>query len=91
MVHYLGGDRDRLRLTVDLGPVAANIERLGQIYFADAIASLQQRSEPDFEVFKERLSKVAAQLVAGDVRIDGLPSLALSHDQAISGRVRRSP
>ncbi|MBV7700494.1 PI-PLC domain-containing protein [Streptomyces sp. TRM70350] len=84
VVHYLEGDRARLRLMVDLGPLVANIERLSQVYFADAVASLQQRSEPDFEVFTARLSDVAARVVAGDAPAGALPSLALSQDQAIA-------
>ncbi|MBD0841433.1 hypothetical protein [Streptomyces sp. TRM68416] len=84
LVRYLEGDREHLRLTVDLGPVVANIARLGQVYFADAVASLQQRSEPDFAGFEESLTTVVEQLVAGETSFDGLPSLALSPRQAVA-------
>ncbi|WP_405523316.1 hypothetical protein OG426_08625 [Streptomyces canus] len=84
LVGYLEGDRDRLRLTVDLGPVVANIYRLGQIYFSDAIASLQQRPEPDYERFTQRLSTLVKHLEAGESPTDGLPTPRLSHSQAIA-------
>lgn len=82
MIHYLEGDRADLRLTVDLEPLVANIERLSHVYFANAVASLQQRSEPDFEVFQEHLSHVAKRLVTGEAPAGNLPSLSLSPDQA---------
>ncbi|MFI2435295.1 hypothetical protein [Streptomyces sp. NPDC018693] len=82
MVGYLEGDRDRLRLTVDLRPLLANIERLSHAYFGDAVAALQQRSEPDFPAFVDRLTAAAAQLASGNRPSEGLPSLALSPDQA---------
>ncbi|MEU9247462.1 hypothetical protein [Streptomyces sp. NPDC048385] len=82
LVGYLEGDRDRLRLTVGLGPITANISRLGQTYFAGAVASLQQRPEPDYGHFTQRVSMVAKQLMAGETPADGLPSLPLSPHQA---------
>ncbi|WP_395575186.1 hypothetical protein [Streptomyces sp. BK79] len=84
MIHYLEGDRDRLRLTVDLEPVVANVERLSQAYFGDAVAALQQRSEPDFQAFVQRLSELAAQVVAGEAPLEDLPTLPLSHGQAVA-------
>ncbi|AKZ54098.1 putative integral membrane protein [Streptomyces ambofaciens ATCC 23877] len=84
VIHYLEGDRDRLRVTVDLEPVVANVERLSQAYFGDAVAALQQRSEPDFQAFVQRLSELAAQVVAGEAPLEGLPSLPLSHGQAVA-------
>ncbi|ANB04879.1 hypothetical protein SAM40697_0918 [Streptomyces ambofaciens] len=84
VIHYLKGDRDRLRVTVDLEPVVANVERLSQAYFGDAVAALQQRSEPDFQAFVQRLSELAAQVVAGEAPLEGLPSLPLSHGQAVA-------
>ncbi|MEU3734562.1 PI-PLC domain-containing protein [Streptomyces sp. NPDC033538] len=84
MIHYLEGDRERLRVTVDLEPVVANVERLSQAYFGDAVAALQQRSEPDFQAFVQRLSELAAQVVAGEAPLEGLPSLPLSRDQAVA-------
>lgn len=80
-IRYLEGDRVGLRLTVDLEPLLANMERLSQVYFADAVASLQERSEPDFDVFRKRLSDVAERLLADDP-VGELPALALSPDQA---------
>ncbi len=56
IVHYLEGEGDRLRITVDLEPVVANLERLSQAYFGDAVAALQNRSEPDFQAFVQRVS-----------------------------------
>ncbi|MER5209579.1 PI-PLC domain-containing protein [Streptomyces sp. NPDC002838] len=81
VIAYLEGDRDSLRLTVDVRPLAENVGRLAQTYFGDAIASIQQRSEPDFQAFADRLEQTAARLVAGE-RPEGLPSLALSPGQA---------
>ncbi|MEU5751348.1 PI-PLC domain-containing protein [Streptomyces sp. NPDC047829] len=83
VIHFLEGDRDRLRVTVDLEPVVANVERLSQAYFGEAVAALQQRSEPDFQAFVQRLSELAAQVVAGEAPLEGLPSLPLSHGQAV--------
>ncbi|MFJ6074454.1 hypothetical protein ACIQFU_27095 [Streptomyces sp. NPDC093065] len=82
VVHYLEGDRDRLRITVDLEPVVANVERLSQAYFGDAVAALQKRSEPDFQAFVQRLSELVARVVAGEAPLDELPTLPLSHGQA---------
>ncbi|GHB39427.1 membrane protein [Streptomyces viridiviolaceus] len=84
VIHYLEGDRDVLRVTVDLEPVVANVERLSRAYFGDAVAALQQRSEPDFQAFVQRLSDIAARLVAGEAPLEGLPSLPLSHAQAVA-------
>ncbi|MFG2681493.1 hypothetical protein [Streptomyces sp. NPDC048392] len=84
MVHYLEGDRDRLRITVDLEPVVANVERLSQAYFGDAVAALQQRSEPDYQAFVQRLSELVARVVAGEAPLDELPTLPLSHSQAVT-------
>ncbi|WP_217169402.1 PI-PLC domain-containing protein [Streptomyces sp. AC512_CC834] len=84
MVHYLEGDRDRLRITVDLEPVVANVERLSQAYFGDAVAALQKRSEPDFQAFVQRLSELVAQVVAGEAPLEELPTLPLSHSQAVA-------
>ncbi|MGW8064281.1 hypothetical protein ACVV2G_18915 [Streptomyces ziwulingensis] len=83
VIHYLEGDRGRLRVTVDLEPVVANVERLSRAYFKDAVASLQQRSEPDFQAFVQRLSELAAQVVAGEAPLEGMPSLPLSPDQSV--------
>ncbi|MFE1076474.1 hypothetical protein ACFW5W_35435 [Streptomyces sp. NPDC058783] len=82
VVHYLEGDRDRLRIRVDLEPVVANVERLSQAYFGDAVAALQKRSEPDFQAFVQRLSELVARVVAGEAPLDELPTLPLSHSQA---------
>ncbi|WP_399881798.1 PI-PLC domain-containing protein [Streptomyces sp. BBFR51] len=84
MVHYLEGDRDRLRITVDLEPVVANVERLSQAYFGDAVAALQKRSEPDFQAFVQRLSELVARVVAGEAPLEELPTLPLSHSQAVA-------
>ncbi|MFF8573588.1 hypothetical protein ACF07W_24535 [Streptomyces sp. NPDC015140] len=84
VVHYLEGDRERLRITVDLEPVVANVERLSQAYFGDAVAALQERSEPDFQAFVQRMSELAARVVAGEAPLEGLPSLPLSHSQAVA-------
>ncbi|MFB7653694.1 MULTISPECIES: hypothetical protein [unclassified Streptomyces] len=84
VVHYLEGDRDRLRITVDLEPVVANVERLSQAYFGDAVAALQERSEPDFQAFVQRMSELVARVVAGEAPLEELPSLPLSHSQAVA-------
>ncbi|MFD4258126.1 hypothetical protein ACFWR9_10965 [Streptomyces sp. NPDC058534] len=84
VVHYLEGDSDRLRITVDLEPVVANVERLSQAYFGDAVAALQERSEPDFQAFVQRMSELVARVVAGEAPLEGLPSLPLSHSQAVA-------
>ncbi|MFI6012694.1 hypothetical protein ACIBAG_28450 [Streptomyces sp. NPDC051243] len=81
LIAYLQGDRDILRLAVDVQPLAENVGRLAQTCLGDAVASIQQRSEPDFQAFTGCLAKTAAQLV-GDERPDGLPTLAHSPDQA---------
>ncbi|MFG2312111.1 hypothetical protein ACGFS9_26110 [Streptomyces sp. NPDC048566] len=84
LIAYLEGRRDRLRLTVDLSPVVANISRLGQVYFADAVASLQQRPEPDFEEFGHRVTTVARELADGRSPLAGLPTPALTHRQTVA-------
>ncbi|MFD0312754.1 hypothetical protein [Streptomyces flavalbus] len=84
VVRYLEGDRDRLRLTVDLAPLVENVETLSQTYFADAVAAAQQRPEPDFAAFVDRLARTAEELVAGRAPATGLPALALSDEQAES-------
>ncbi|MFD8902790.1 hypothetical protein [Streptomyces ardesiacus] len=84
VVHYLEGDRDRLRIRVDLEPVVANVERLSQAYFGDAVAALQQRSEPDFQAFVQRLSDLVARVVAGEAPLEELPTLPLSRGQAVA-------
>ncbi|WP_237532601.1 hypothetical protein [Streptomyces sp. SID8352] len=82
VIHYLRGERAALRITVDLEPVVANVERLSEAYFGDAVAALQQRSEPDFQAFVQRLSEMTARLVAGEAPLEALPRLPLSPGQA---------
>ncbi|ANJ06073.1 PI-PLC domain-containing protein [Streptomyces parvulus] len=84
VVHYLEGEGDRLRITVDLEPVVANVERLSRAYFGDAVAALQERSEPDFQAFVQRMSELVAQVVAGEAPLEELPTLPLSHSQAVA-------
>lgn len=81
VVGYLRGDRDTLRLTVDLRPVAGNLVDLTQIYFGDLVASLQNRAEPDFAAFSADLHRALESLVAGRTP-EGLPALPLSAGQA---------
>lgn len=88
MVHYLEGDRERLRITVDLEPVVANVERLSQAYFGDAVAALQKRSEPDFQAFVQHLSELVARVVAGEAPLDELPTLPLSTARRTRPRTR---
>lgn len=81
VVGYLNGDRDDLRLTVDLRPVLTNINDLVHIYFGDLVAAVQDRPEPDFAAFSADLSTALKDVVAG--RAPGtLPALPLSDEQA---------
>ncbi|MFJ3672935.1 hypothetical protein ACIPSE_41390 [Streptomyces sp. NPDC090106] len=81
VVGYLAGDRATLDTTVDLGPVLDNVDDLAQLYFGDLVASVQSRTEPDFEAFSDDLSAALREVVAG--RAPGaLPALPLSEEQA---------
>ncbi|MFZ3573352.1 hypothetical protein ACOKM5_41130 [Streptomyces sp. BH097] len=81
VVGYLNGDRDDLRLVVDLRPVIANLGDLAHTYFGDLVAGVQNRSEPDFDRFRETLADEARELAAGRAP-ENLPRLPLSPDQA---------
>ncbi|MFG3137546.1 hypothetical protein ACGFZA_15195 [Streptomyces sp. NPDC048211] len=81
LVGYLRGDVGTLRLAVDLRPVAGHLGDLTQIYFGDLVASLQNRTEPDFAAFSADLARALEGLVAGRVP-DALPALPLSSGQA---------
>ncbi|WP_427924443.1 hypothetical protein [Streptomyces sp. cg40] len=81
VVGYLGGERDSLVLKVDLRPVLANLNDLAQIYFGDLVASVQNRSEPDFDRFSADLSTALETVTAGHIP-NGLPSLPLTEAQA---------
>ncbi|MCW8378094.1 PI-PLC domain-containing protein [Streptomyces justiciae] len=80
-VGYLRGDRDTLDLSVDLRPVLDNVDDLAQVYFGDLVASVQNRTEPDFAAFSADLSAALEHVVAG--RVPGsLPALPLTEEQA---------
>ncbi|MET7485177.1 PI-PLC domain-containing protein [Streptomyces sp. NPDC005538] len=81
VVGYLGGERDSLDLTVDLRPVLANLNDLAQIYFGDLVASVQNRTEPDFDRFSADLSTALGTVTAGHIPA-GLPALPLTEAQA---------
>ncbi|WP_353946336.1 PI-PLC domain-containing protein [Streptomyces sp. HUAS MG91] len=80
-VGYLNGSRSTLDLTVDLGPVLANLDQLAQIYLGDLVAGVQNRSEPDFERFSADVSDALRELAAGRAP-QGMPKLSLTEDQA---------
>ncbi|MEB8338495.1 hypothetical protein OKJ99_13400 [Streptomyces endophyticus] len=81
LVGYLNGDREDLRLVVDLRPVLANLGDLAHTYFGDLVADVQNRSEPDFDRFRATLADEARELAAGRAP-EGLPHLPLTEDQA---------
>ncbi|WP_128819167.1 hypothetical protein [Streptomyces sp. S063] len=77
---YLRGDRDELRLTVDLAPVLENLADLARVYFGDLVAHVQGRDQPDFERFTADLAAGLDDLKEG--RAPELPRLPLTEDQA---------
>ncbi|MGX5392319.1 hypothetical protein ACWLMY_10645 [Streptomyces anulatus] len=77
---YLRGDRDELRLTVDLAPVLENLADLARVYFGDLVAHIQGRDQPDFERFTADLATALDALKEG--RAPNLPRLPLTEDQA---------
>ncbi|WP_405465858.1 hypothetical protein OG333_34575 [Streptomyces anulatus] len=77
---YLRGDRDELRLTVDLAPVLENLADLARVYFGDLVAHIQGRDRPDFERFTADLATALDALKEG--RAPNLPRLPLTEDQA---------
>ncbi|MFJ7083288.1 hypothetical protein ACIQU8_08680 [Streptomyces griseus] len=77
---YLRGDRDELRLTVDLAPVLENLADLAQVYFGDLVANVQGGDQPDFERFTADLATALDALREG--RAPELPALPLTEDQA---------
>ncbi|MFQ6853129.1 hypothetical protein AAIB46_19815 [Streptomyces sp. 35M1] len=77
---YLRGDRDELRLTVDLAPVLENLADLARVYFGDLVANVQGRDQPDFERFTADLASGLDDLKEG--RAPELPRLPLTEDQA---------
>lgn len=77
---YLRGDRDELRLTVDLAPVLENLADLARVYFGDLVAGIQDREQPDFERFTADLATALDDLKEG--RAPELPTLPLTEEQA---------
>ncbi|MFC9479215.1 PI-PLC domain-containing protein [Streptomyces griseus] len=77
---YLRGDRDELRLTVDLAPVLENLADLAQVYFGDLVANVQGGDQPDFARFTADLATALDALREG--RAPDLPALPLTEDQA---------
>ncbi|WP_103510898.1 hypothetical protein [Streptomyces sp. SM13] len=77
---YLRGDRDELRLTVDLAPVLENLADLAQVYFGDLVANVQGGDQPDFERFTADLATALGALKEG--RAPELPALPLTEEQA---------
>ncbi|MCI4042163.1 hypothetical protein [Streptomyces sp. TRM75563] len=77
---YLRGDRDELRLTVDLAPVLENLADLAQVYFGDLVANVQGGDQPDFERFTADLATALDALKEG--RAPELPALPLTEEQA---------
>ncbi|MFI6554202.1 hypothetical protein ACWGBY_09405 [Streptomyces griseus] len=77
---YLRGDRDELRLAVDLAPVLENLADLAQVYFGDLVANVQGGDQPDFERFTADLATALDALREG--RAPELPALPLTEDQA---------
>ncbi|MFH9759125.1 hypothetical protein ACH4MJ_15080 [Streptomyces anulatus] len=77
---YLRGDRDELRLTVDLAPVLENLADLARVYFGDLVAHIQGRDQPDFERFTADLATTLDAVKEG--RAPNLPRLPLTEDQA---------
>ncbi|MFB7226881.1 hypothetical protein ACFCY9_04085 [Streptomyces fimicarius] len=77
---YLRGDRDELRLTVDLAPVLENLADLAQVYFGDLVANVQGGDQPDFERFTADLATALDALKDG--RAPELPALPLTEEQA---------
>ncbi|MGW6022307.1 hypothetical protein [Streptomyces sp. NPDC055099] len=80
---YLRGDHETLRLTADLRPVLTNVGALAQTYFGDLVASVQREPEPDFPAFLADLDG-AARAVSTGVAPAGLPTFALSKEQAVT-------
>ncbi|WP_103532931.1 PI-PLC domain-containing protein [Streptomyces sp. SM11] len=80
MTGYLRGDRDELRLTIDLAPVLENLADLARVYFGDLVAHIQGSDRPDFERFTADLATALDALKEG--RAPELPALPLTEDQA---------
>jgi hypothetical protein len=80
MTGYLRGDRDELRLTIDLAPVLENLAELARVYFGDLVAHIQGSGRPDFERFATDLATALDALKEG--RAPELPELPLTEDQA---------
>ncbi|MZD08721.1 hypothetical protein GTW43_27115, partial [Streptomyces sp. SID5785] len=81
VVGYLAGERDRLRIAVDLAPVLAQLDDLAHTYFGDLVAGLQDRPEPDFARFSADLSTALRELSEGRAPA-GLPTFPLTEAQA---------
>ncbi|MFD3644372.1 MULTISPECIES: hypothetical protein [Streptomyces] len=77
---YLRGDRDELRMTVDLAPVLENLADLARVYFGDLVAGIQGSDQPDFDRFTADLATALDALKQG--RAPNLPTLPLTEDQA---------
>lgn len=77
-INYLRGRQDKVRLTVDMKPVFANVGGLAQTYLGDLIASVQKRDTANFPRFVAGLDDTLKDMLAGR-RPDSVPPVHLDN------------
>lgn len=85
LLSYLRGDTDSLHLSVDLTPVLANLNDLGEVYLGSLVSGSGERSEEDLDAALEDLDTALDDLAAG--RRPDLPRVKLS-DKAVGDATR---
>ncbi|AXK37844.1 hypothetical protein DVA86_32995 [Streptomyces armeniacus] len=82
---YLRGDTDALHLSVDLTPVLANLNNLGEVYLGSLVSSSEERSEADLDAALKDMDTALEDLSAG--RKPDLPRVELD-DKAVKDGTR---
>ncbi|MET7641331.1 PI-PLC domain-containing protein [Streptomyces sp. NPDC005438] len=80
LLGYLRGNTDTLSLSVDLTPVMANLNGLGEMYLGDLVAAKNPRSEADLHTALKKLDTALDDVAAG--RKPDLPKVKLG-DKAV--------
>ncbi|MGC0417657.1 hypothetical protein [Embleya sp. AB8] len=89
-IGYLRGERDELRLVVDLRPVLTNVGGLAELYLGDLVANVQGRPSADFAAFRAGLESTLDELAAGRRPADfpvfplDAPSVAATTDALVA-------